>query len=63
MPGTRKKKPLDTFSLRRLRLKLKETLNDQKNREPNRVPLGRLDENSASKSQKREHNRVPLGRL
>lgn len=33
------------------------------NREQNRVPLGRLDENLASKSQKREHNRVPLGRL
>ena len=63
MPSTRKKKTLDTFSLRRLRLNLKETLNDQKNREPNRVPLGRLDENLASKSQKREHNRVPLGRL
>ncbi|KAE8787968.1 hypothetical protein D1007_37996 [Hordeum vulgare] len=57
------KKPLDTLSLRRLRLKLKEKLNAQKNREQTRMPLGRLDENSACKSQKREHNRVPLGRL
>jgi len=38
--------PLDKLSLRKLRMKLRETLNTHKNVEPKRVPLGRLDENA-----------------
>ncbi|KAM0874807.1 hypothetical protein ACQ4PT_037203 [Festuca glaucescens] len=44
--GEKSSQPLDKLSLRKLRVKLKETLNAHKNMEPKRVPLGRLDENA-----------------